>query len=240
MPFGEVLTVPQVASCDQHLARGFLRPAALEDTSADSDVVPIPGPFCRFGATPCPPPRPPGAEGEMADEVLAGWAAAYPLRRPDDGVLGADAALAGRRGRGPPPARRRAGARLHPRAGRSVRHGVLGDLGADIVKLQTESRSQGAHANDFPYFAMWNRNKRSVTLDVKHPGALDVFRGLVEQADVVIDNFSAGVLATGGRARRARRVESGHRVGLHDRCGRGRPLAAPPSRSRPRSMRSAA
>jgi crotonobetainyl-CoA:carnitine CoA-transferase CaiB-like acyl-CoA transferase len=71
---------------------------------------------------------------------------------------------------------------------------ALADLGADVVKIQTEERSQGAHANDFPYFPMWNRNKRSVVLNMKHPDALGVFRRLVEQADVVVDNFSAGVL----------------------------------------------
>jgi crotonobetainyl-CoA:carnitine CoA-transferase CaiB-like acyl-CoA transferase len=45
---------------------------------------------------------------------------------------------------------------------------------------------------------MWNRNKRSVPLNMKHPEALAVFRRLVEQADVVVDNFSAGVLAAWG------------------------------------------
>jgi crotonobetainyl-CoA:carnitine CoA-transferase CaiB-like acyl-CoA transferase len=71
---------------------------------------------------------------------------------------------------------------------------VLADLGADVVKVQTEEPAAGAHANDFPYFPMWNRSKRSLTLDMAAPGAVDALRRLVEQADVVIENFSAGVL----------------------------------------------
>ena len=75
---------------------------------------------------------------------------------------------------------------------------VLGDLGADVVKLQTEIRSQGTGHNDFPFFAMWNRSKRSATLDMKHPRALEIVRRLVEQADVVVENFAPGVLERWG------------------------------------------
>ena len=75
---------------------------------------------------------------------------------------------------------------------------VLADLGADVIKLQTEERSQGVNSNAFPYFALWNRNKRSVSLKMKHPKALDIFRRMVEQADVIVENFSVGVLERWG------------------------------------------
>jgi crotonobetainyl-CoA:carnitine CoA-transferase CaiB-like acyl-CoA transferase len=210
VPFGEVLTVPQVGACAQHLARGFFRPVAVPGAPADADVVPIPGPFCRFEETSCPPPAPPPSDVTAVDELVEQWST---RRAAGAGVAAAEAGAAARAVRSPSTdasalaatrpgdPRSLAGLRVldftHVLAG-PVATRVLGDLGADIVKLQTESRSQGAHANDFPYFAMWNRNKRSVTLDMKHPGALGVFRRLVEQADVVIDNFSAGVLRAWG------------------------------------------
>ncbi len=75
---------------------------------------------------------------------------------------------------------------------------MLADLGAEVIKLQTEERSQGVNGNAFPYFALWNRNKRSVSLKMKHPQAVDIFRRLVEQADVIVENFSVGVLERWG------------------------------------------
>jgi crotonobetainyl-CoA:carnitine CoA-transferase CaiB-like acyl-CoA transferase len=206
VPFGEVLTVPQVATSAQLLARGFYRPVAVPGTPEGSEVVPIPGPFCRYEATPCPPPAPPPPESTPVDELVEEWSRAGAAPGPSGGEAGATGGDVGRTGDEKSPrrlddARPLAGLRVldftHVLAGPFATR-VLGDLGADIVKLQTESRSQGAHANDFPYFAMWNRNKRSVTLDMKHPRALEVFRRLVEQADVVIDNFSAGVLRAWG------------------------------------------
>src|SRR5262249_20981148 len=75
---------------------------------------------------------------------------------------------------------------------------VLGDLGAEGIKLQTEERAIGASHNDHPFFILWNRSKRSVTLNMKHARALDIFRRLIERADVVVDNFSPGVLERWG------------------------------------------
>jgi crotonobetainyl-CoA:carnitine CoA-transferase CaiB-like acyl-CoA transferase len=71
---------------------------------------------------------------------------------------------------------------------------MLGDLGADIIKLQTAERATLVNSPDFPYFYCWNRSKRSVALDMKGPGALELMRKLVENADVLIENYSAGVL----------------------------------------------
>lgn len=71
---------------------------------------------------------------------------------------------------------------------------VLADLGADVIKLQTESRAQAANHNDFPFFLMWNRGKRSATLDLKQPGAVEVFHRLLKDADLVVDNFTPGTL----------------------------------------------
>jgi crotonobetainyl-CoA:carnitine CoA-transferase CaiB-like acyl-CoA transferase len=172
--FGEVLTPARVAALPQLGARGFFRRAG-----ADGRAVALPGPLFKMAATPAVEPRPPAAA--TLEEALRRW-----RNGGKPGVSGA-----------PPPARPLAGIRVldftwvlaGPYATR-----VLADLGADVVKLQTEERSQGVNANSFPYFVMWNRSKRSVMLNLKHPRAADVFLRLVKSADVVIDNFSAGVL----------------------------------------------
>ena len=67
---------------------------------------------------------------------------------------------------------------------------ILGDLGADVVKVNSATRDTGNN----PYYVMWNRNKRALALDMTQPGAVEICRALCERADVVIDNFSVGVL----------------------------------------------
>src|SRR5690606_11834612 len=177
VPFGEVLTVPQVAACPQHRARGFFRP--VPGVAVD---VPVPGPLARFSATPCPPPAPPPQAEVPPAEVLARWTAAQAGGvRPGHGGRAVDGGGAGRR----PLEGLRVVDLTHVLAGPFATR-VLADLGADIVKVQTDARAAGAHANDFPYFPMWNRSKRSFCLDMSRPGALDVLRRLVEQADVLI------------------------------------------------------
>jgi benzylsuccinate CoA-transferase BbsF subunit len=75
---------------------------------------------------------------------------------------------------------------------------LLGDLGADIVKFQTAERATIVNDPNHPYFYVWNRSKRAVSLNMKDARATDVARRVIEQADVVIENFSAGVLARWG------------------------------------------
>ena len=82
---------------------------------------------------------------------------------------------------------------------------VLADLGADVVKIEpllTGEMTRGLLANDpdysfkefGAYFLTLNRNKKSVSLDLKSSEGLDVFYDLVKSADIVINNFSAGVV----------------------------------------------
>ena len=75
---------------------------------------------------------------------------------------------------------------------------LLGDLGADVIRIQSEERSTIVNSPDFPYYFVWNRSKRSATLDMKHPDALAAARRLIETCDVLIENFSAGVLDSWG------------------------------------------
>jgi CoA:oxalate CoA-transferase len=77
---------------------------------------------------------------------------------------------------------------------------VLGDLGAEIVKVETPDegdavRRQGVIRDGLSwYFASYNRNKRSITLDLKTPAGRAVLARLIEGADVLVDNFRPGVL----------------------------------------------
>lgn len=70
---------------------------------------------------------------------------------------------------------------------------TLADMGADVVKVNSAARAPG-NAHQEPYFAMWNRNKRALALDMTRDEARATCRDLCLQADVVIDNFSVGVL----------------------------------------------
>jgi CoA:oxalate CoA-transferase len=77
---------------------------------------------------------------------------------------------------------------------------LLGDLGADVVKVESPDgdhvRNQGASIDGMSwYFASFNRNKRSITLDLKTSRGKDVLRRLIERADVLVENFRPGVLA---------------------------------------------
>ncbi len=81
---------------------------------------------------------------------------------------------------------------------------ILADMGADVVKVEPPHgdsvRLVGPHteADDEHffggYFASNNRNKRSVVLDLKEPADVEVFLRLVDTADVVVENFRAGVM----------------------------------------------
>ena len=70
---------------------------------------------------------------------------------------------------------------------------VLADLGADVVKVNSATRA-GPNAPDGVYYVMWNRNKRALALNMSLDEGRDIARRLCETADVVIDNFSVGVL----------------------------------------------
>lgn len=70
---------------------------------------------------------------------------------------------------------------------------MLADMGADIVKVNSAARS-ASNSTDVPYYTMWNRNKRALAMDMSRPEAREICHDLCLQADIVIDNFSIGVL----------------------------------------------
>ncbi len=75
---------------------------------------------------------------------------------------------------------------------------ILADFGAEVIKVQSRLTALGAEQNDTPYFGAWNRNKRSISLDLSHPEAGQLFLKLVAVSDVVVENFSPRVMENWG------------------------------------------
>ena len=82
---------------------------------------------------------------------------------------------------------------------------MLGDYGADVIKIEIpgtgdDTRHWGPPfvGEESAYFLSINRNKRSLTLNFKEPVAIDVFLKLVKDSDVVVENFTPGVMARFG------------------------------------------
>jgi formyl-CoA transferase len=82
---------------------------------------------------------------------------------------------------------------------------MLGDLGARIIKVESPSGGDdtrgwgppfvGEHDPESTYFLSANRNKESITLDLKSEDGREVLTRLVAESDVLVENFRTGVLA---------------------------------------------
>ncbi len=75
---------------------------------------------------------------------------------------------------------------------------ILADFGAEVIKVQSSKTATGAEVNTSAYFSAWNRNKRSITLDLSHPEARELFLKLTAISDIVIENFSPRVVENWG------------------------------------------
>lgn len=77
---------------------------------------------------------------------------------------------------------------------------LLADHGADVIKIERPDGGDDARAmppfvgGESAPFMIWNRNKRSVALDLKSPGGKTSFRELARTADVLVENFRPGTL----------------------------------------------
>jgi crotonobetainyl-CoA:carnitine CoA-transferase CaiB-like acyl-CoA transferase len=80
---------------------------------------------------------------------------------------------------------------------------ILGDLGADVIKIERPKVGEwerglafadALYGGDSAAFLAMNRNKRSVALDLKAPGARQALLRLAETCDVVVENFRPGVM----------------------------------------------
>src|SRR5215510_1610095 len=76
---------------------------------------------------------------------------------------------------------------------------VLGDMGADVLKVENFPEGDGSRrfdpkVNGESYcFAVLNRNKKSLALDMKDARGKEVFRKLAGGADILIENYRPGV-----------------------------------------------
>jgi succinate---hydroxymethylglutarate CoA-transferase len=82
---------------------------------------------------------------------------------------------------------------------------MLGDMGAEVIKVEPPDKGDDTRgwgppfvAGEAAYFLGINRNKRSLTLNMAVPAGQKVLAGLVEKADVLIDNFRIGTLEKWG------------------------------------------
>ncbi len=77
---------------------------------------------------------------------------------------------------------------------------ILGDLGADIIKVEMpgtgdDARSFGPYVNEeSAYFMSLNRNKRSITLNLKEEEGKTILRDMIKKVDVVVENFRPGTM----------------------------------------------
>jgi formyl-CoA transferase len=78
---------------------------------------------------------------------------------------------------------------------------MLAWLGADVIKVEEPEKGDPARhlLKDRPdadalFFLAFNANKRSLTLNLKHAGAKEIFRALLKTADVLLENFGPGVM----------------------------------------------
>jgi crotonobetainyl-CoA:carnitine CoA-transferase CaiB-like acyl-CoA transferase len=67
---------------------------------------------------------------------------------------------------------------------------LLAEQGADVIKVEPPG---GDPFRDYSGYAVWNRSRRSVTVDLKSPTGLEAFHQLAERADVLVETFRPGV-----------------------------------------------
>ncbi|OAI44422.1 hypothetical protein AYO38_09705, partial [bacterium SCGC AG-212-C10] len=178
-PFGVVRDIPTALSSPQIAARGYLQPQNVPGAG----TVMFPGGIFQTSAD--------GPHPSVASQVTAaeiGWTP-RPSTVGDERTAGVSAT------------KPLAGVRImdftHVLAGPFGTR-VLGDLGADVIKIGTALRGGGANSTAHPYYCMWNRNKRSLSLNMASEEGRALARELASQCDVIIENFSAGVLKRWG------------------------------------------
>lgn len=77
---------------------------------------------------------------------------------------------------------------------------ILGDFGADVIKIEKPGAGDIGrgyapfYEGEATYFMTHNRNKRSISLNMRHPKAKEIVLRLLKDADVLVENFKAGTL----------------------------------------------
>src|SRR5271156_5014698 len=68
---------------------------------------------------------------------------------------------------------------------------LLAGAGADVIKVEPPG---GDPFRDYSGYAVWNRSRRSVTIDLKQREGVEAFRKLAAEADVIVETFRPGVM----------------------------------------------
>jgi formyl-CoA transferase len=78
---------------------------------------------------------------------------------------------------------------------------LLGYMGADVIKVErpgvgdiTRTQLRDVKGQDSLYFTMLNGNKRSITIDSKHPKGKEILEKLIKHCDILVENFAPGAL----------------------------------------------
>ena len=71
---------------------------------------------------------------------------------------------------------------------------LLAELGANIVKVESPNGDHFRPTNGGTTFAVVNRNKRSLCIDLKNPKSASIMERLIARSDIVIENFTPGVV----------------------------------------------
>ncbi len=195
VPCAPVNGMADVLESEHLRARGFY--VTLDHP--DAGKLTYPGAPWQLSATPWQAGRRAPRLGEHTEEVLGAWTAASPAPASNPAVLAGGA-----------------GARL-PLDGVRVADFTwvvagpvltmqLAHLGADVVKIESTTRLDTGRAaippfwkgqrtpNTGGFFNQYSQGKRSLQLNARHPLAREVLHGLIGKADVVVDNFGAGVM----------------------------------------------
>jgi len=96
---------------------------------------------------------------------------------------------------------------------------LLGDLGAEVIRVENEQtldsiRFGRPHPNGFDppdsgaMFNWLDRNKRSITVNARHPDGLDLIKRLIRISDVVVENYSSRILENWGLSYAEQRAEN--------------------------------
>jgi len=74
---------------------------------------------------------------------------------------------------------------------------ILADLGAEVIKVEPidGDKTRKLLGSGAGFFPMFNRNKKSIALDMKSPEGIEIVKKLITTADVVSENFKSGVMA---------------------------------------------
>ena len=200
VPFGLVPDMAGLFDLPPHRHRGFIVP--LEHPLAGT--VEVPGIPFHATATETKPFRPP-LLGEHTESVLADLPEGTPTQgTPTQATDGAD-------GVNPRPLEGVRVLDLSMFFAGPVCAQIAADAGADVVKVESIQRIDGwrgsasSNANtevpgweSSPYFNWVNRNKRDITLNLKDPRGVAILKTMVENADVLIENYTPRVMASFG------------------------------------------